>query len=125
MLTAAEETAVLDLMRSAAVTERAERPSAAQHGIRWSDVPSGVYWGGVACEMAIVETQREDGRYRFRMVTVRDEPVELVVERRDPPEILVMRATVGSLGDRPAEAKRLVSEVRKALEALGRKPSFE
>lgn len=116
-------------MRDAMATAPSERPTAAKSGVRWSDVPLALYWGAGAAEMAIVSSEETGNVIRFTLVSVRDEPATLVVERieDDATAGVTIRATatVGSFGQRTDEAILLEQEFRKALEGLGRKPGFE
>jgi|JI10StandDraft_1071094.scaffolds.fasta_scaffold754976_2 hypothetical protein len=114
----------LAAMREALAGTPSERPTPAADGVRWSDVPAAAYWGAIAAEMAVVSSESGDRVMRFTLVTVRDEPATLVVERVDEPDRIRATATVGSLGQLADEARRLEHEFRVSLEGFGRKPGF-
>jgi hypothetical protein len=113
-------------MRAALAGTPIERPRRADEdggpGVRWSDVPAAAYWGAVESEMAIIRTVEIPEGFRFELVTLRDEPATLTVERGDQ---IRATASVGSFGQRTDEARALEVAFRTALEAFGRKPSFE
>jgi hypothetical protein len=111
-------------MRAAFEGTPVERPTQAADGVRWSDVPAAAYWGALEVEMAIVRSAETPEGLRFELVTVREEPATLLVERVDAPERIRATATVGTFGQRTDDARALEVAFRTALEAFGRKPSF-
>jgi hypothetical protein len=120
-----EQAEAIDAMRSAFAGVEPKRPTPATHGVRWSDVPAAAYWAGLSVEFAILESQVDAERARFVYVGVRDEPAELLVERRPPPEMFIVRARVGTLGQRVDVAATFEAEFRAQLLAFGRKPGFD
>jgi hypothetical protein len=125
VLTPAEEKAIVIAMRDCVRVADPIRPTPAPHGVRWSDVPAAVLWAADECDMAILRRETTPTGYRFELVTMRDEPAELIVDRVEPPTIAVARARVGSLGQRVDDARRLEASFRRFLVAFGAKPGFE
>lgn len=123
-LTPADEAALVAAMRDGAKVADPIRPTPAPHGVRWSDVPTAVLWAADECDMAILRRERTETGYRFELVTMRDEPAELIVDRIDPPTIATARASVGSLGRRVDDARRLEASFRRFLLAFGEKPGY-
>ena len=102
-----------------------EHPAPARDGMRWKDVPEAARIAADAVDMAIVTKQLDDGTWRFHVVTARDEPGELVVERRPSPTVVFATASVGAFGERGDDAKRYVEEFMRVLRLLGKKPGFD
>ena len=124
-LTPTQETAVLDAMREGTRVGDPEIPTPARYGVRWSDVHQAAIWAASECDMAILRREETADGYRFELLTVRDEPAELLVHRAEPPTIFTASATVGSFGQRPKDAERLVKEFGRFMRAFGKKPGFE
>lgn len=122
----AERRAALAAMKTV-VAEPYDVPAPARDGVRWSDVWDAVYWASYDVDMAIVRSrsERDGDRIVFDLVTTRDEPGTLVVDRAPPPEGIDAVATVGTFGQRTDEARRLVERVKVRLVEFGRKPGFE
>lgn len=95
----------------------------APDGMRWSDVPLAVSIAAGKAEVGVVSSEQSaDGNtWTFRLVTLEAAPVSLVIERKPPPDMFLATATVGSFGERKAEAERLLREFRMTIKDLGRK----
>jgi hypothetical protein len=125
-LTPAEDRAALNAMRSV-VGGDVERPTPARYGMRFDDVPEAVRLACNEVDMAILRKSEspDHNTWTFQLVTIRDEPGEMIVERRDAPEIVSAHATVGSFKQRERDAKALIEEFYRQLRALGAKPGWE
>lgn len=115
---------LIESMRAAVRTSDPILPTAAPHGVRWSDVPNAVADAAGACDLAVVRREETPSGYRFTLVSNRDEPATLEVTRGNAPGDISATASVGSFAQRPEEAKRLVEEFDRFLRAYGRKPGF-
>lgn len=122
-LSPAEDQAALEAMRSV-VRGEYPTPTPAPYGVRWSDVPEAARIAASDVDMAIVRATVEGDVVRFEILTVRDEPAQLVVERRPPPTMVRATATVGTFDQHPKEAERLLAAFDRTLRLLGKKPGF-
>lgn len=124
VLSPRQDREVVSAMRTA--TADGAKPLAlerAPDGVRWSDVPLAVSIAAGKAEVGVVSSdQSADGNtWTFRLVTLEAAPVSLVIERKPPPDMFLATATVGSFGERKAEAERLLREFRMTIKDLGRK----
>ncbi|MDZ4831089.1 MAG: hypothetical protein SGJ09_12950 [Phycisphaerae bacterium] len=119
-----ENRAALAAMQSA-VTGDVERPTPALDGVRWRDVPEAARIAADAIDLAIVTKKLEGDTWRFQLVSVRNEPGELVVKRRPPPEVVAATVRIGTYGQRDADAARYRDEFMRVLKLLGKKKAFE
>lgn len=95
----------------------------AKGGMRWSDVPLAVSIAAGKAEMGLLSSSESETKdtWTFSLLTLDSAPVSLVVVRRPPPDMFLATATVGSFGERRAEAERLVRNFRMTIKDLGRK----
>jgi hypothetical protein len=95
----------------------------AEGGMRWSDVPLAARIAAGKAEMGVVSSSESESKdtWTFSMLTLDSAPVSLVVVRRPPPDMFLATATVGSFGERKAEAERLVRNFRMTIKDIGRK----
>lgn len=91
--------------------------------MRWSDVPLAASIAAGKAEMGVLSSSESESKdtWTFAMVTLDSAPVSLVVVRQPPPDMFLATATVGSFGERKAEAERLVRNFRMTVKDLGRK----
>ena len=125
-LTPAQDREALNAMRSV-VSGDVEHPTPARHGMRFDDVPEAVRLACNEVDMAIVTStkSKDHNTWTFEIVTVRDEPAEMIVERRPAPDMVAPRASVGTFKEREREAKALIDQFYRMLRALGAKPGWE
>ncbi|MBL9149232.1 MAG: hypothetical protein JNM94_11115 [Phycisphaerae bacterium] len=126
ILTAPERAEAIAAMQSV-VHGPIEEPAPATHGVRWSDVPEAVRLACFETDMAVVRRRTEDNGNRivFELVTTRDEPGTLIVDRLPPPEMVKASARVGMFAERADDAANLVREFERYLRLFGEKPGFD
>jgi len=115
---------VVAAMQSTVAGGAAPEPmTRAEGGMRWSDVPLAASIAAGKAEMGVLSSSESESRdtWTFSMVTLDSAPVSLVIVRRPPPDMFLATATVGSFGERKAEAERLVRNFRMTVKDLGRK----
>jgi hypothetical protein len=84
----------------------------------WDDVQAAVAVAAPAIEFAVVHVQSPTpDRTAFELLSARDEPGVLIVERGPGPGELSIRAQIGRFGD-PARERALVEAVRRRLGQL-------
>jgi hypothetical protein len=115
---------VVAAMQSTVAGGAAPEPlTRAEGGMRWSDVPLAARIAAGKAEMGVLSSSESESKdtWTFSMLTLDSAPVSLVVVRRPPPDMFLATATVGSFGERKAEAERLVRNFRMTIKDLGRK----
>lgn len=115
---------VVAAMQSTAAGGAAPQPlTRAEDGMRWSDVPLAASIAAGKAEMGVLSSSESESKdtWTFSMMTLDSAPVSLVIVRRPPPDMFLATATVGSFGERKAEAERLVRHFRMTVKDLGRK----
>lgn len=124
ILSPQQDREVVSAMRSAVSDGSKPLPlERAPDGMRWSDVPLAVSIAAGKAEVGVVSSEQSaDGNtWTFRLVTLESAPVSLVIERKPPPDMFLATATVGTFGERKADAERLLREFRMTVKDLGRK----
>lgn len=126
VLTKAERAEAIAAMQSV-VQGPIEEPTPAKYGVRWSDVSDAVRLACFETDMAVVRkrTENDGNRIVFELVTTRDEPGTLIVDRLPPPEMVKASARVGMFDERADDAASLVREFERYLRLFGEKPGFE
>ncbi len=120
----AQRDQVVAAMQSTVAGGAAPEPlTRAEDGMRWSDVPLAASIAAGKAEMGVLSSSESEAKdtWTFSMVTLDSAPVSLVIVRRPPPDMFLATATVGSFGERKAEAERLVRHFRMTVKDLGRK----
>ena len=115
---------VVAAMQSTVAGGAAPQPlTRAEDGMRWSDVPLAASIAAGKAEMGVLSSSESQSKdtWTFAMVTLDSAPVSLVVVRQPPPDMFLATATVGSFGERKAEAERLVRNFRMTIKDLGKK----
>ena len=115
---------VVAAMQSTVAGGAAPQPlTRAEDGMRWSDVPLAASIAAEKAEMGVLSSSESESKdtWTFSMVTLDSAPVSLVIVRRPAPDMFLATATVGSFGERKAEAERLVRHFRMTVKDLGRK----
>jgi hypothetical protein len=124
LLTPEDRSAMVSAMQSTVEGGPAPLPLArAKGGARWSDVPLAASIAAGKAEMGMVSSSESESKdtWTFSLLTLDSAPVSLVVVRRPAPDMFLATATVGSFGERRAEAERLVRNFRMTIKDLGRK----
>lgn len=124
IMDAAQRSDVVSAMQATAAEGPAPQPlTRAEDGMRWSDVPLAARIAAGKAEMGMLSSSESQSKdtWTFSMMTLDSAPVSLVVERRPPPDMFLATATVGSFGERKADAERLVRHFRMTVKDLGRK----
>ncbi len=119
LLTPAQNHEVVDALRATAVGMPTEPLTAAPDSVRWSDVRAAANAAVNAAEMGLVSSSLEGTTWTFAILTQGGDPATLTVVRRDPPEMYLATATVGTFGERFDNAERLVREFRMAMRRFG------
>lgn len=120
----AQRAEVVAAMQSTVAGGAAPQPlTQAEDGMRWSDVPLAVSIAAGKSEMGMLSSSESQSKdtWTFSLVTLDSSPVSLVIVRKPPPDMFLATATVGSFGERKAEAERLVRNFRMTVKDLGRK----
>lgn len=131
VLDESEQASLVHAMQAAARGHEIKNPpravSAADGGMRWTDMEAAV---GAACddaEMAVVRsvsTGDPVARWEFTLQTIEDWPGILVVERRPTPVVYEATTSIGrfpELSDRRARAETLLEALREQLLKYGRR----
>jgi len=119
--TESDANAILASMREA-VPGPEVQVAPARYGVRWSDVPNAVRWGGNVAEMATFTRERDgDDGWIYHLISVADEPVTLTIRRVPPPKIYEAHALAGLFGDRRDLERRLLHELDLAMRMYGAK----
>jgi hypothetical protein len=124
IMDAQQRATVVAAMQSTLAGGEAPEPlTRAEGGMRWSDVPLAARIAAGKAEMGVLSSSESESKdtWTFSMLTLDSAPVSLVVVRRPPPDMFLATATVGSFGERKAEAERLVRNFRMTIKDLGRK----
>jgi hypothetical protein len=124
IMDSAQRAEVVAAMQSTVGAGAALEPlTRAEGGMRWSDVPLAASIAAGKAEMGVLSSSESESKdtWTFSMLTLDSAPVSLVVVRRPPPDMFLATATVGSFGERKAEAERLVRHFRMTIKDLGRK----
>lgn len=126
ILDSSEQAKVISIMQESVTGPTNDQARPAKYGVRWRDVGLAASKASIALELAVVSVdEEEDGTVkRIHIITVTNQPVELVVRKVDPPEIYEATATAGLFEDRTELADRLLSQFHDAMRAYGAKPSW-
>lgn len=121
ILTPSDERAILAAMREA-LPGPEEAVAPARYGVRWSDVPDAVRWGGNVAEFATYASERvSDDCWVYQLISVADEPATLTIRRVPPPKVYEAHAVAGIFGDRQDLVDRLLHEIHLAMLMFGAK----
>ncbi|MSR45089.1 MAG: hypothetical protein EXS15_07035 [Phycisphaerales bacterium] len=93
--------------------------TSAPDSVRWSDVRSAANAAVTASEMGIADSTLLGETWTFTIKTQGGEPAKLTVERRDPPEMYLATAMVGTFGERFDDAERIVRNFRMEMRRYG------
>jgi hypothetical protein len=102
----------------------ARAPSVAAQGIRWSDVPTAVFYAVAEVEMAIVSDEEFDWGWEYQLLTIEDYPGVLRVKRTNDEHVYEATAKIGQVVDHPTRAEALLTELHQQMLAFGRKKSL-
>lgn len=110
---------VVAALRATAVGMPTDPLASAPNAVRWSDVKAAAHAAIVAADMGVVNSTLDGETWTFEIETQGGEPAKLTVVRRDPPEMYLATASVGTFGERFDNAERIVREFRMAMRRFG------
>ncbi len=119
LLSNEQQADVVAALRATAVGMPTDPLTSAPNAVRWSDVKAAAHAAIVAADMGVVKSTLDGETWTFEIETQGGEPAKLTVVRRDPPEMYLATASVGTFGERFDNAERIVREFRMAMRRFG------
>ena len=110
---------LVDALGATAVGMPTDPLTSAPDAVRWSDVKVAANAAIVAAEMGLRSATLKGETWTFEIETHGGEPATLTVVRRDPPEMYLATASVGTFGERFDNAERIVREFRMKMRKFG------